>query len=61
MKIVGTLFGIYIVLFVALSHSSIILCRFGQNHLQVNNFSWKYIDGKLLDKCPQVSPIDSNS
>ncbi|CDW79800.1 UNKNOWN [Stylonychia lemnae] len=68
LKLISTLFSFYGILYLLLSHSAILTCRYGQNHLSsvhqkyVNGrneqygFHWQQIDSKFMEKCPQKFP-----
>eukprot|EP00347_Sterkiella_histriomuscorum_P010220 403377140 len=70
MKIISTLFAFYGILYLALSHSTLLTCRYGQQQKstlvqqQQDNgriievgFSYREIDQKFLQKCPNRLPI----
>ena len=54
MKVLGTLLGLYALLFIVLSHTALMTCRYGEEHMSLKGFNWKNIDKNLNDKCPKV-------
>ncbi len=55
MKIICTLVCLYCGLFILLSHSALLTCRYGEKHMNVSGFNWKIIDKSLMEKCPKVN------
>lgn len=53
MKFISTILGIYAALFILLSHTSIMTCRYGQRKMNVRGFNLKD-DLQFVDKCPEV-------
>jgi hypothetical protein len=55
LNIVGTLFAFKGLLFILLAHSSLLTCRYGQQHMSIEEaVHWKTIDQNLVQKCPPV-------
>ena len=51
---ISTLLKFYFLLFVILSHTSIMSCRFGELKVETREYDWRKVNQQLLGKCHQV-------
>lgn len=52
---IKNIFAMYFLLYILLSHSAYLTCRYGELKLSNSAFDWKQIDKALLGKCQKVS------
>ena len=58
---VSTLLKFYFLLFVVLSHTSIMSCRFGELKVDTREYDWRIINQQLVGKCHKVINFKLNS
>ena len=55
MGIVKNLFKFYFVLFVILSHTAVLTCRYAEDKVKSKQFDYLKVNKDLMQKCPKVS------